>query len=66
MQSLLHPNYGNRAFDLASQPDSGADVATDFARLLEPMRGANCDYGLGSIPDDAAAAAEAAALKSSL
>lgn len=64
VQSLVHPDYRNRAFDLVSEPDSGAEVATDFATLLAPLKGANCDYSVGYIPDEAASQAEEAALRS--
>mmetsp|Transcript_95741 Transcript_95741/g.297578 ORF Transcript_95741/g.297578 Transcript_95741/m.297578 type:complete len:315 (-) Transcript_95741:167-1111(-) len=66
VQSLLHEDFANRSFDVVSQPDSSAEVATDFAGLLAPLAGASCDYGLGKIPSDAEDQEEAAALKSML
>ncbi|CAE8592819.1 unnamed protein product [Polarella glacialis] len=63
INSLIHPGYKNRSFDLVSEPDSGAEVATDFSTLLDPLSGANSDYSLGFIPDEAAAAAEEKSLR---
>eukprot|EP00929_Paragymnodinium_shiwhaense_P091416 TRINITY_DN51389_c0_g2_i1.p2 TRINITY_DN51389_c0_g2~~TRINITY_DN51389_c0_g2_i1.p2 ORF type:complete len:332 (+),score=106.09 TRINITY_DN51389_c0_g2_i1:80-1075(+) len=55
VQSLLHDDFKNRAFDCVAKPETGGDVvATDFATLLQPLSGSNCDYGLGVIPDAAA------------
>jgi len=66
VQSLLHPDYANRAFDLVAEADSEAEVATDFATLLAPLAGANCDYTLGTIPNEAADILEADALMAAL
>merc|ERR1712039_1064535 len=54
VQSLLHPSYKNWSFDLVAEPDTGSEVATDFPSFLEPLKGANCDYSLGVVPDEAA------------
>jgi uncharacterized protein YbjT (DUF2867 family) len=58
LQSVLHKEYRNRSFDIASRPHSGAKVVTDFVELLQPLQGANCDYSLGVIPDHAAEVVE--------
>ena len=50
MEALRHPEaYKNRSFDLrAHEPVEGKDSAnTDFAKLLDPLKGKNCDYSLG-------------------
>jgi len=59
VQSLLHKNFENRSFDLVSAPSAGAAVDTNFAALLGELGDANCDYGLGEIPDEAADIKEA-------
>jgi len=66
VQSLLNPAFKNRSFDLVSEPDSGAPVESDFAKLLAPLEGATCDYSLGYIPDEAADISEADSLMSLL
>jgi len=66
VQSLLNDEYKNRSFDLVSEEGSGSAVETDFKRLLEPLSGANCDYSVGYIPDEAADITEADALMSML
>lgn len=66
LQSLLHQPFQNRSFDVVSKPDTGAAVESDFAKLLDPLDSANCDYSIGAIPDDAASEAEAEALRACL
>lgn len=66
LQSLIQEDYKNRSFDLVSDPDTGAAVDTDFAQLLQPIAGANCDYSLGEIPDEAAEDVESQALRAAL
>lgn len=66
MQSLLTDDYKNRSFDIVSQPDTGNKIDTDFANLLVSLKGANCDYSLGAIPDEEAESLEQRALKSAL
>lgn len=58
VQSLIHKDFKNRSFDIVADPDSGSAVSTDFATLLGPLSGGNCDYSLGQIPDEAMEASE--------
>ena len=51
VQSLRHEAFRNRSFDLRSKLEGGGEATSDFARLLAPLGGRNCDYALGKIPD---------------
>ncbi len=52
VQALRHEAFRNRSFDLRSKLEGDGDPTSDFARLLAPLGGRNCDYALGKIPDD--------------
>jgi uncharacterized protein YbjT (DUF2867 family) len=52
VQALRHPAFRNRSFDLRSKLEGDGDPTSDFARLLAPLGGRDCDYALGRIPDD--------------
>ena len=52
VQALRHEAFRNRSFDLRSKLEGDGDPTSDFARLLAPLGGRNCDYALGRIPDD--------------
>eukprot|EP00980_Cylindrotheca_fusiformis_P003059 scaffold713_cov131-Cylindrotheca_fusiformis.AAC.17 len=50
LEALRHPNvYAGRSFDLRAAPkEEGSNcVNTDFATLLDSLKGKNCDYSLG-------------------
>jgi len=62
LQSLVQSDFQNRSFDLVAEPDSGAEVCTEFSKLLEPLQGASCNYELGAIPGADLEKAESALL----
>jgi len=49
LEAFRHPDhYAGRSFDLRAKPVGEAEPTTDFARLLAPLEGRNCDYSLGA------------------
>eukprot|EP00930_Biecheleria_cincta_P012405 TRINITY_DN11614_c0_g1_i1.p1 TRINITY_DN11614_c0_g1~~TRINITY_DN11614_c0_g1_i1.p1 ORF type:complete len:313 (-),score=65.81 TRINITY_DN11614_c0_g1_i1:84-1022(-) len=64
LQSLQHEVYKNRSLDVVAGPAAESCVAVDYGKLLDSLKGANCDYSLGLIPDAAAEQLEAEALAS--
>jgi nucleoside-diphosphate-sugar epimerase len=51
LEALRYPNvYAGRSFDLrAAEKEDGNCVNTNFATLLNDLKGKNCDYSLGEI-----------------
>jgi len=49
VQALLCDGYRGRSIDLRSKPEGEGAPTTDFAALLDPLNGCNCDYSLGKI-----------------
>merc|ERR1719453_2927197 len=49
VQAVMLPAYRGRSFDIRSKLEGEGTVTTDFAALLEQLKGRNCDYALGEI-----------------
>lgn len=49
--ALRHKAFRNRSFDIRSKLEGDGEPTADFAQLLEPLGGQNCDYSLGAIPN---------------
>ena len=49
MEALRYPQqYAGRSFDLCAKSVGDGTPTTNFAALLDPLKGANCDYSLGT------------------
>uniref|UniRef100_A0A7S1ZKQ0 NAD(P)-binding domain-containing protein n=1 Tax=Ditylum brightwellii TaxID=49249 RepID=A0A7S1ZKQ0_9STRA len=49
VQALCNDSYRGRSFDLVSKNEGEGTITTDFAALLESLKGKNADYSLGEI-----------------